>query len=487
MQIQMHHGHHQLQIVTDMQFPSLHLDKLRYAALLVAIAIASAAAPDVFAQPSPAHRPPGKAGFSDPLPQILPMRAQAEVIDRWLARRLDEVVPALMRREGIDMWVLVAREYNEDPVLLTMLPATWQSSRRTTILVFHDPGDGAPVERFAVARYDIGFFESAWDPEAEPDQWKRFTQLVAERNPRRIGVNVSAEHAQADGISHTDYQALAGSLSPELRSRIVSAENLAIGWLETRLPEEMATYRQINRIAHQIIDEGFSEAAITPGVTTSEDLRWWFRQRVRDRGLTAWFHPSIQVIRGEGLEHDGDFSGGYAPDVIMPGDVVHVDFGITYLRFNTDTQRNAYILRPGETAPPKGLIDALAVGNRLQDILTAEFATGRTGNKILASALTKARSEGIAATIYTHPIGYYGHGAGTTIGLWDQQGGVPVRGDYPLYANTAHSIELNAEVFIPEWNRRIRVMLEEDAFFDGKTVEYIDGRATDFYLVPRPR
>lgn len=420
-------------------------------------------------------------------PEILPMRRQAEVIDGWLQHRLDHLVPELMRREGIDMWVLVAREYNEDPVLLTMLPATWQSSRRRTILVFYDPGAGKPVERLAVARYDIGFFESKWDPADEPDQWKRFAQVVEERKPRKIGVNVSDAFALADGISHTDYEALRASLSKTYRDRLVSAERLSIGWLETRLPEEMAVYRQINRIAHTIIDEGFSEAAITPGVTTSEDLRWWFHQRVRDLGLTAWFHPSIQVIRAAADEHDGDFSSGLAENVILPGDVVHVDFGITYLRMNTDTQRNAYILRPGETAPPKGLVDALAVGNHLQDILTGEFKTGRTGNEILRSALEKAEREGIAATIYTHPIGYHGHAAGPTIGLWDQQQGVPVNGDYPLYPNTAHSIELNAEVFIPEWNRKIRVMLEEDAFFDGESVRYIDGRATDFYLVPRVR
>ncbi len=419
-------------------------------------------------------------------PQILPMRERARVIDRWLEYRLDVLIPELMKRENIDMWVLVAREYNEDPVLLTMLPATWQSSRRTTILVFSRNPVTEEVDRLAVARYNIGFFETQWDPQVQPDQWKRFAEIVQERNPSTIAVNTSDAFAQADGISYTDYSALKASLPAVYQERIVSGERLAIGWLETRTQEEMATYRQINRIAHQIIEEGFSEAAITPGVTTSEDLRWWFRQRILDRGLNAWFHPSIQIIRAANTPHSGDYSGDYGEMIIQPGDVIHVDFGVTYLRLNTDTQRNAYVLRPGETSPPQGLIEALATANRLQDILTNEFTTGRTGNEILASALNKAQSEGIKATIYTHPIGYYGHGAGTTIGLWDQQQGVPVNGDYPLYANTAHSIELNAEVFIPEWTQSIRVMLEEDAFFDGQKVEYIDGRAIEFYLIPRP-
>jgi Xaa-Pro aminopeptidase len=416
-------------------------------------------------------------------PHLLQMKERAEVMDRWTEDRLDTLVPELMRRENIDMWVLVAREYNEDPVLLTMLPATWQSSRRTTILMFYDNGES--VERLAVARYDIGFFETQWFPDKEPDQWKRFSQVVAKRNPERIGVNISEHFALADGISHTDYQKLENSLPTELQDRIVSAENLAIGWLETRTPEELVVYRQINRIAHSIVAEGLSEAVITPGITTTTDVQWWYRDRIRDLNLTAWFHPSVSVQRSEAPGHSGDFSGSEDSNVILPGDLVHVDFGIEYLGLATDTQRNAYILKHGETKAPDGLRNALKKANDLQDILTNEFESGRNGNEILASALEKADREGIRATIYTHPIGYHGHAAGPTIGLWDQQGGVPGKGNYPLYSNTAHSIELNAEVFVPEWNMDILMRLEEDAVFDGETVRYTDGRMKELYLIPR--
>lgn len=419
-------------------------------------------------------------------PVILDMQTRAGVQNNWLSYRLDNVVPGLMQREDIDMWVIIAREYNEDPVIETMLPATWQSARRRTILIFFDEGES--VERLAVARYDIGeFFKTAWNKEEQPDQWARLAEVIAERDPDKIALNYSSTFALADGISHTQYQEFKSALPEKYRNRIVSGEKLAIGWLETRVEPEMRVYPMICQIAHDIIAEGFSEAVIQPGVTTTEDVEWWYRERIRELKLTAWFHPSVSVQRAEEPEAGflQNFSKRPAKNIIQPGDLLHVDFGITYLGLNTDTQQHAYVLKPGETDAPQGLHDALKTGNRLQGILTNSFETGRSGNEILKASLDQAKSENIRPSIYTHPIGFHGHAAGPTIGLWDQQEGVPGRGDYPLYPNTAHSIELNATVYIPEWDKDIRIMLEEDAFFDGKNVRYIDGRQTELWLIPR--
>jgi Xaa-Pro aminopeptidase len=392
----------------------------------------------------------------------------------------------LMRRADIDMWIVSAREYNEDPIIETMLPATWQSARRRTILVFYDRGEEEGVERLAIARYDIGeFFASAWDKEEQPDQWARLAEVIDERDPQQIAVNRSETFGLADGMTDTEFDGMMAALPSTYQDRIVPGEDLAIGWLETRTPEEMAVYPMIVRMAHAIIAEGLSEAVIQPGVTTTADVQWWYRDRIRELKLMAWFHPSVSVQRPEAAE-EGDFSSRPEAAVIQPGDLLHVDFGITYLRLNTDTQQHAYVLKPGETEAPEGLRDGLATGNRLQDILTNQFETGRTGNEILAAALEQAEAEGIDASIYTHPIGFHGHGAGPTIGLWDQQGGVPGKGDYPLYANTAYSIELNAAVSVPEWEgQEILIKLEEDAFFDGDTVGYIDGRQKALHLIPR--
>jgi len=421
-------------------------------------------------------------------PRILSMQERAALTDRWLTTRVQTVLPALMRRSGIDLWVIISREYNEDPVLRTFLPSTWQSARRTTILLVYDGGEGQPLETLAVARYAVGdMFAQAWDKERDGDQWAHLAKLIEERDPQKIGLNFSENFALADGISQTEYRLFHEALPERLHPRVVSAEKLAIGWLETRTPDEMAVYPQVVRIAHDIIAEGLSEQVIQPGATTTNDVAWWYRDRIRELTLTTWFHPSVSIQRAEQpvVDMKTAIAERHDDDTILPGDLLHVDFGITYLRLNTDTQQHAYVLRPGETDAPEELKAALARGNRLQDILTDQFVTGRTGNQILASALAVAQDEGIVASIYTHPIGYHGHAAGPTIGLWDQQDGVPGRGDYPLYPNTAHSIELYAESEIGAWGKPVRIKLEEDAFFDGEKTWYIDGRQRTLLLVPR--
>ncbi|MHC4263944.1 MAG: M24 family metallopeptidase [Planctomycetota bacterium] len=398
---------------------------------------------------------------------------------------LDRLVPTLMRERGVDLWILVAREYNEDPVLETMLPSTWMSARRRTILLFHDAGPELGVRRFAVSRYGVGeFFEAVWDPEAQPDQWARLGELVRELDPERIAIDTSSTFALADGLSHTEYEGLIGALGFEYVMRLVDAEGLAIQWLETRTPLEMELYPNVCALAHAIIAEGLSSKAIQPGHTTTADLQWWFRERIAAAGVDTWFHPSVSVQRPEGGDEREGFSNPAGVETIRRGDLVWVDLGIEYLGLNTDTQQHAYVLRAGEDAPPPGLVAGLAAGNRMQDILTSHFADGRSGNEVLALARAQAEAEGLVPSVYTHPLGLHGHGAGATIGLWDRQDGVPGRGDYPVRASTAWSIELNVTVPVPEWGgQTVRIMLEEDAFFDGEQVRYIDGRQRSLMLI----
>ena len=409
------------------------------------------------------------------------LRTEAAAHDELLGRRLDKLVPMLMRRDGIECWVVTGREYAEDPVLATMLPASWLSARRRTTLVWFD--DGATHQRMAVARYAVAdLFPAAWDPESEPDQWRCLADLIAERDPSQIAISTSGTFALADGLTATEHEALRSALG-EHQDRLVSGEALAIGWLETRLQAERGTFEEACAVAHGILRRGLSAEAIAPGRTTTDDLVWWYRQTVHEAGLGSWFQPSVSVQRRSG-EARTSFASRPDSETIEPGDLVHVDFGIVWKGLCTDQQEHLYVLRPGESAPPEGLQAGMSAGNRMQDILMAEFVTGHTGNEILAASLSAAKSEGIDSLVYTHALGVHGHAAGPTIGLWDQQGGVPGAGDYPLYPNTGHSIELSVDVAVPEWNdQTVRIMLEQDAWFDGDKCEFLDGRQKEIWVM----
>lgn len=419
-------------------------------------------------------------------PAVPPLRDRAAAQDRLLRARLDQVVPQIMRRRGVDMWIVAGREYAEDPVLRSMLPGIWQSARRTMILIFYDRGEGRGVERIAATRYPVGdLFAPAWDPERQPDQWARVAELVRERDPKRIAVNISKDHGLADGLTMGLHRQLVAALGP-LASRLVSHDGVALGWLETRTPEDMAVYGGIMRAAHALLAEGLSETVITPGVTTTQDVVWWYRERLADRRLDAWCQPSVSIQREDKrLASPGSQTLPVA-EIIMPGDLLHVDFCAGLLGLKTDTQQLAYVLRPGETRAPAGLVAGMAAANRVQDALTRNFRTGITGNQLLAAARRDAIAAGLQPIIYTHPIGTHGHGAGAWIGAWEDQSGVPGRGDYPVNANTAWSIELAAVRKVPEWNNQeVRFPLEVDGFFDGRTFRWIDGRQTDLHLIPR--
>jgi Xaa-Pro aminopeptidase len=412
---------------------------------------------------------------------ILEEKDRATLKDQLLEDRFTNLLPALMDKSGIDMWLLISREYNEDPVLKTMLPATWLNARRRTILVFYRNKEKNALERLAVARYDIGkSIKSAWDKEKEPNQWAALSEIIKERNPKKIGINFSKHFPLADGLVKTGYDELKENLPVDLSAKLVSAENLAVAWIETRTEKELILFRDLVKITHDIIDETFSEKAIVLGETTTEDLVWFMRQKVTDLGLETWFHPTIDLQRNKEVlkSHIASFSKGKEEQIIRKGDLLHCDFGITYIGLNTDCQQHAYVLKEGENEVPDFLKDAFKKGNRVQDILTGKMKSGKTGNQILLESLAQARKEGLKPSIYTHPLGKYGHSAGTTIGMWDSQDGVPFKGDYPLQKNTAYAIELNTTVTLKEWNKDIRIMLEEAGFFGDDVFEYVNERQT---------
>ena len=431
------------------------------------------------------------------------LREQAIRQQRWLETRLKTVLPSLMRKNGIDMWIVPMREYNEDPVFSSLVsPTTFAARRRTIYVLFDrcsstgrtDPGDGSCVERIALggssqggvfdARRSTKPVEAAvGGNQAElwgDEQWAALKAVVDERSPRVIGIDYSRVFAFTDGLSHGEYVGMTEALGARWTARMKPAEELPLQFIASRVADEDAFYGQMQQLVWELIGDMYSSKVIVPGKTKASDLVWWWRQRVNDLGLGTWFQPSIEVQRvGMTEEQLGD------DPVIQRGDVLHCDVGITAMRLNTDTQHMAYVLRAGETDAPAGLKQALANGNALQDLVMAEIRPGRSGNDILAAARAAMKARRIDGTIYSHPIGMNGHGAGPLIGLWDYQDGVPGRGDAKVIANMWFSIELQATTPVPEWKGQgVRMALEEDMMIgtDG-TPRWGRGQQKKLWLV----
>lgn len=427
-----------------------------------------------------------------PMPPKLPsLREQDAIRQEWLKQRLERVLPVLMRRHGVQMWLVINREYNEDPVYLSLVSPSVMAARRRTILVFFDRGGDKGVERLALGGGNNGgLYEMYRDPDNAgreimgDSQWQTLRKVIEQRKPSTIGINVSHTHAFSDGLSAGEREQLEAALGP-WNSKVVRAENLPLEYISVRLPEMEPHYVAMMKIVHALIARAFSNEVITPGKTTTKDVEWWLRQTVNEQGLGEWFPPTVSVQRP--AREATQFAATARPDaeVIQRGDHLHVDFGIHAMGLATDTQHVGYVLKEGEKDAPAGLQKALLNSNRMQDIAFAQMRPGRSGNEVLASMLAQMKTEGIEGTMYTHPINDYGHGAGPLIGLWDRQEGVPGRGDVLLLPSTWFSIELQATTAVPEWGgQRVRSAQEEDAILgpDG-AMRWVLGRQTKYHLV----
>ena len=416
------------------------------------------------------------------------LREQAAMQQEWLKKRLDTFLPALMQKHGIDLWVVPMREYNEDPVFTVLIAPETFAARHRTIYVFFDTCAAAatPPTKTCVQRIALGgtsqggVFEARRSTkpadtnvgrgrQAElwgDEQWQVLKSVIEERNPRVIGINRSTVFAFSDGLSSGELKGMTAALGDKWASRFHEAEGLPLELIAARLPEEEAFFRRMQEQVWSLTKRMFSSSAITPGKTRTSDLVWWWRQRVNDLGLGTWFQPSVDVQRkGMTAEQIGE------DPVIQAGDLLHCDVGITVARLNTDTQHLAYVLGPGETDAPEGLRRALANANTLQDIVMEEIRPGRSGNEILAASRGRMKTSRIDGSIYSHPIGLHGHGAGPLIGLWDYQDGVAGRGDAKVIPSMWYSIELQATTPVPEWGGQlVRMPQEEDAIIgaDGK-------------------
>ena len=434
--------------------------------------------------PTPAQVPsPGQGRVVDRVGAVLAPRDRVAPENRMLQERLDTLLPGLMQEAGLDLWLVIAREYAEDPVYFTLVPQPSHAARRTTMLLFHRQADGS-VKRLSINRYPFGApYESAWAGGDLASQWKALGEWIARHDPQRIGINVSTEWPVADGLTKGLHDQLLAVLPTGYAQRLVPAAKLVVRWLETRSTSERNAYPHIVALARGVIAEAFSARVITPGVTSTDDVAWYIRQRFEALDLPVWFMPDVNFQRaGTACAVDSPFCG--EEGVIQPGDVLHTDVGICYLKLCTDTQEMAYVARLGEPDVPTGLREALATGNRWQDLLTANFRAGLTGNQVLAATRQQTRAAGMVASTYSHPVGFFGHAPGPTIGMWDNQEASPGQGDWPLHPMTVYAIEGNIKAALPEWKgQHVQIKLEQTALFDGRRVHYLAGRQTQWHVI----
>jgi len=421
---------------------------------------------------------------------ILPLRERARVYNEILEWRLDNVLPAIMREEGIEMWVVLNFEYDEDPVYMTLVPEPIMSARRLSVLIFHDREDG--FKKLTANWHGSGSAGSMYEniftdrSRGANHQFTVLADYIKDYDPRNIAIDYAPHYEYVDEFSHANglsafhQDLLEQALEGEYAERLVPAQEILMRWYETRSPRELSLYRHMAGIGHDLIGEFFSNQVIIPDVTTNEDVEWWIRRRITDLGLDTWFHPSIDIRRSpEDTERYGRDD-----NVIRRGDLLHCDVGISYLGLNTDMQHNAYVLRVGETQAPEGLRDLLRKGNRLQEIHLEEMKMGRTGNEILGSILERGKTEGLRPTVYSHPIGPYGHGSGTMIGMPEKQVFVPGTGEHPLHANTVYAMEFSVAGDVPEWGGvEVSMGLEDQAVFRAQGARFLDGYPRALYLI----
>jgi Xaa-Pro aminopeptidase len=420
-------------------------------------------------------------------PSLLPIRERAALVLKLVQKRLDTLLPQMMRETGFDMWVLACNEDNLDPVFETMMPfENWCPI--TQILVLYDRGSDKGVERINVSRTDTqGLFQNGWDAAAfdakkGEGQWEAFGRIVRERNPKKIGLNEGEIQWSAGGLTTVLKKRIVEALGPSLASRVASAEPLVTLWGETLLEDEIEIQERAAAVSHSIIAEMFSNRTITVGQTTTDDLRYFYWQRVADLGLKVSFSPFIS-IRPRSPENLAKY--GKDDKAIRPGDVLHCDVGVKYMRWNSDHQEVAYVLKPGEADAPEGLRKLLSEANRLQDVYCGEFKTGLTGNELLGRILSRARAVGIPTPkVYSHSLGLFLHEPGPLIGLpWEQINNVG-RGDVKLVPWSVFTVELSVTGPIPEWGgTEFRVPVEQDIVFTGEKTIFLDGRQTAFHLI----
>ncbi|KAH8113434.1 hypothetical protein DFH11DRAFT_1689568 [Phellopilus nigrolimitatus] len=394
------------------------------------------------------------------------LRVQAEIMDGWRQERLD-ALPRLMRKYDVDAWLMGQREHAEDTVWWSIKPATAFAAHRRTVVLFHI---NASLPNPLMWVDNTG------------DVWPALRETLAELAPRRIAVNVDRDIAFAGGMHVGELAVLQEELGERWKRHFVNVPMLAVDFVSRRVPSQIEHFRKMQETVWAMLEEAFSARVVVPGVTTTDDLEWWFREKMEAQNVSTWNQPRVKVL--DALSFPGWSGSGSR---VHEGDVLHVDFGISAMGMHTDTQHLGYVLRAseGERNVPAGLVAGMHKANRMQEIVLDEMHVGRTGNEVLAACNKRMKEEEIEGQVYSHPISDFAHSPGATIGFTNLPEYVPVYGELPLLPDTYYSIELFARHFVPERNESLRFMLEENVYWVSETErwQFIRGRQERYHLV----
>lgn len=406
--------------------------------------------------------------------KIKSTREQNAIKDVCLKERLDLIVPHVMKESQADMWIVASKEYHEDLVFDSLTPASYLTARRITMLVFVK--DGNQIKKLSLSMPDssLNHFYSQYWKFGQEEQMEALNRLLVEYDPQKIAINISEDHTFADGLSYGLYQVFLKEIKEPYNQRFMIDPMLPIKTMEIRTPTELTLYPELMDLAFSVIEEAFSLKVIEPGKTTCQDVEYFMMDKVTQSGLQYWFSPTIDLQREghEGVIYEG---------VIEKGDLLHCDFGIKYLNLCSDTQRLAYVAKDEDKDVPQWMKDGFKVNNRFQDIVGECMADGKSGNDVLMDSLNKAHEEGIDACLYSHPCNIYGHGPGTTIGLWNNQNPLPIRGDILMSYDTVYALELNVK-YIHD-NIQYTIFSEETVSFTKKGITFLYPNRDKIYFI----
>ncbi|KAI0321941.1 hypothetical protein OF83DRAFT_1050268 [Amylostereum chailletii] len=401
------------------------------------------------------------------------LREQARILNEWRAERL-AWIPELFEKYNVDVWLMSQREYAEDTVWFSLKNALSFAPHRRTVMLLHR---NASIATPSLLRPN----PMTW-VDNTGDVWPELRAMLEELNPTRIALNTDRDIAFGGGLHVGELEVLREHLGDKWMSRVVNEPMLGVEYVARRVPGQIMYYRRMQESIWAMLEEAFSERVIDPGVTTTADIEWWFRDKMQEQNVSTWNHPRVSVLTPESFP---GWEG--TDDVIQEGDLLHVDFGMTAMNMNTDTQHMAYVLRTseGETAAPVGVEAGLRKSNRMQDIQLEVMRPGITGNQVLRACLAKMKEEGIEGQVYSHPIGDWGHAPGAVMGFTNLPTYVPVLGELPVLPNTFYSIELYAYHYIPERNETIRYRQEEDVYWveEKQGWQWVYGRQEHLHLI----